>query len=157
MRIGQGYDVHKFTDGDFVMLGGVKIPFTKGFIAHSDGDVLLHAICDALLGAAALGDIGKHFPDTDPNLKGVDSRILLRRVADLLAENSYKIVNIDATVVAQKPKILPHISEMRNILAEDLNMVVDDINIKGTTTEGLGFEGREEGIASHAVCLIDKV
>lgn len=157
MRIGQGYDVHKFTDGDFVMLGGVKIPFNKGFIAHSDGDVLLHAISDALLGAAALGDIGKHFPDTDPSLKGVDSRILLRRVAELLAENNYKIVNIDATVVAQKPKILPHIPGMRNILAEDLNMVVDDINIKGTTTEGLGFEGREEGIASHAVCLIDKI
>ncbi len=157
MRIGQGYDVHKFEAGDFVMLGGVRIPFSKGMAAHSDGDVLLHAICDALLGAAALGDIGKHFPDTDPDLKGIDSRILLRRVAELLADNNYNIINIDATVVAQKPKVLSHIPNMREIIATDLNLIIDEINIKGTTTEGLGFEGREEGIASHAVCLIEKL
>lgn len=154
MRIGQGYDVHKFSDGTFIMLGGVRIPFTKGLAAHSDGDVLLHAICDALLGAAALGDIGKHFPDTDPELKGVDSRILLRHVRDLLEKNSYKIENIDTTVVAQKPKIAPFIEQMREIIATDLKLPIRDINIKGTTTEKLGFTGREEGIACYAVCLI---
>ncbi len=154
MRIGQGYDVHKFSDGTFIMLGGVRIPFTKGLAAHSDGDVLLHAICDALLGAAALGDIGKHFPDTDPELKGVDSRILLRHVRDLLEKNSYKIENIDTTVVAQKPKIAPFIEQMSEIIATDLKLPIRDINIKGTTTEKLGFTGREEGIACYAVCLI---
>lgn len=157
MRIGQGYDAHKFKPGDFIMLGGVKIPFHKGMAAHSDGDVLIHAICDALLGAAALGDIGKHFPDTDPALKGIDSRILLRKVAELLTENGFKIVNIDATVVAQKPKISPYLFEMKKILACDLNLTIDEINIKGTTTEGMGFTGREEGIASYAVCLIDSM
>ena len=157
MRIGQGYDAHKFKPGDFIMLGGVEIPFNKGMSAHSDGDVLIHAICDALLGAAALGDIGKHFPDTDPALKGIDSRILLRKVAELLTENGFKIVNIDATVVAQKPKISPYLFEMKKILACDLNLTIDEINIKGTTTEGMGFTGREEGIASYAVCLIDSM
>ena len=155
MRIGQGYDAHKFKEGEFVMLGGVKIPFDKGMAAHSDGDVLIHAICDALLGAAALGDIGQHFPDTDPALKGIDSRILLRRVAELLTEKGYKIINIDATVVAQKPKISSHIAAMRKTLAADLQIDTDQINIKGTTTEGMGFTGREEGIATNAVCLIE--
>lgn len=155
MRIGQGYDAHKFKEGDFIMLGGVKIPFDKGMAAHSDGDVLIHAICDALLGAAALGDIGMHFPDTDPELKGIDSRILLRKVAELVTEKGYKIINIDATVIAQKPKISPHIPEMRSVLSSDIELTIDDINIKGTTTEKMGFTGREEGIASTAVCLID--
>ena len=154
MRIGQGYDAHKFKEGEFVMLGGVKIPFDKGMAAHSDGDVLIHAICDALLGAAALGDIGQHFPDTDPALKGIDSRILLRRVAELLTEKGYQIINIDATVVAQKPKIASHIPAMRKTLAADLQLTINDINIKGTTTEGMGFAGREEGVATYAVCLI---
>ncbi len=155
MRVGQGYDAHKFKEGDFIMLGGVKISFDKGMAAYSDGDVLIHAICDALLGAAALGDIGMHFPDTDPELKGIDSRILLRKVAELLTEKGYKIVNIDATVIAQKPKISPHISEMRLALASDLKLEIDNINIKGTTTEKMGFTGREEGIATTAVCLIE--
>ncbi len=155
MRIGQGYDVHRFKAGDHIMLGGVRIPFDKGMAAHSDGDVLIHAICDALLGAAALGDIGQHFPDTDPNLEGIDSRILLREVAGLLDKNGYRIVNIDATVVAQKPKIAPHIPSMREVLVSDLKLSADMINIKGTTTEKLGFTGREEGIACHAVCLVE--
>ncbi len=155
MRIGQGYDAHKFKDGDHIMLGGVKISFDKGMAAHSDGDVLIHAICDALLGAAVLGDIGMHFPDTDPDLKGIDSRILLRKVLELLTEKGYKIINIDATVVAQKPKISPHIPEMRKALASDLKLTIDEINIKGTTTEKMGFTGREEGISTYAVCLID--
>ncbi|MFK8068123.1 MAG: 2-C-methyl-D-erythritol 2,4-cyclodiphosphate synthase [Gammaproteobacteria bacterium] len=155
MRIGQGYDAHKFGEGTFIMLGGVRIPFEKGLAAHSDGDVLIHAICDALLGAAALGDIGNHFPDTDPDLKGVDSRILLRKVVELLTEKNHNIINVDATVVAQKPKISSFISEMKKVLASDLNLSIDEINIKGTTTEGMGFTGREEGIATYAVCLID--
>ncbi len=155
MRIGQGYDAHKFSIGTFIMLGGVRIPFEKGLAAHSDGDVLIHAICDALLGAAALGDIGKHFPDTNPDLKGVDSRIILRNVLELLLEKNYKIINVDATVVAQKPKISSFIPEMRKVLASDLNLSIDEINIKGTTTEGMGFTGREEGISTYAVCLID--
>ena len=154
MRVGQGYDAHRFKEGDFIMLGGVKIPFDKGMAAHSDGDVLIHAICDALLGAAALGDIGMHFPDTDPGLKGIDSRILLRKIAELLTENNYQIINIDATVIAQKPKISAYIPEMRKAMASDLQLSIDEINIKGTTTEGMGFTGREEGIATQAVCLI---
>ena len=154
MRIGQGYDAHRFKEGDFIMLGGVRLPFDKGMAAHSDGDVLIHSICDALLGAAALGDIGKHFPDTDPSLKGIDSRILLRKVSEMLTENGYKIVNIDATVVAQQPKISSYILEMRKVLSSDLQLTVDEINIKGTTTEKMGFAGREEGIATYAVCLL---
>lgn len=154
MRIGQGYDVHKFSEGSFVMLGGVRIPFDKGLAAHSDGDVLLHAICDALLGAAALGDIGKHFPDTDPDLKGVDSRILLRHVRDLLQKAGYRIENIDSTVVAQKPKISPYLEQMRQTIADDLEIPIKAVNVKGTTTEKLGFTGREEGIACYAVCLL---
>lgn len=155
MRIGQGYDVHRFKEGDHVVLGGVTIPFDKGFAAHSDGDVLIHAICDALLGAAASGDIGQHFPDTSSEFEGIDSRILLRHVVALLAEKGHKIINVDSTVVAQKPKVSSHIPAMSKILAEDMGIAPEDINIKGTTTEGLGFTGREEGIAAYAVCLLD--
>lgn len=156
-RIGHGFDVHKFADpaaGAFVTLGGVQIPHTKKLIAHSDGDVLIHALCDALLGAAALGDIGKHFPDTDNSYKNIDSRVLLRKVASLLKEKKYRIGNVDVTVVAQVPKLLPHVNAMRANLASDLAMEVEGVNVKATTTEGLGFEGREEGISCHAVAII---
>lgn len=156
-RIGHGFDVHKFAEpavGSFVTLGGVKIPHTKKLLAHSDGDVLIHAVCDALLGAAALGDIGKHFPDTDNSYKNIDSRVLLRKVAALLKENKYQIGNVDITVVAQVPKLLPHVSAMRANLASDLAVGMDAVNVKATTTEKLGFEGREEGISCHAVAVI---
>ncbi len=154
MRIGHGYDAHKFTQGDAIVIGGVKIPFTQGMAAHSDGDVLIHAICDALLGAAAMGDIGKHFPDTEEEYKGIDSRILLRHVISLLRDRHYRVVNLDATIVAQTPKMAPHIEAMRVRLAEDMEIDLDCINIKATTTEGMGFTGRMEGIESHAVTLI---
>jgi len=156
-KIGHGFDVHKFSEpaaGSFITLGGVQIPHTKKLIAHSDGDVLIHAICDALLGAAALGDIGKHFPDTDNSYKNIDSRVLLRKVAALLKENSYRIGNVDVTVVAQVPKLLPHVSAMRANLASDLSVGIDAVNVKATTTEKLGFEGREEGMSCHAVAVI---
>jgi 2-C-methyl-D-erythritol 2,4-cyclodiphosphate synthase len=155
MRIGQGFDAHCFRDGDFVMLGGVKVPHTRGLAAHSDGDVLLHALCDALLGAAALGDIGKHFPDTSGEFKGIDSRILLRRTAALIAEMGYRIVNIDGTIIAERPKIAPHVALMRERIAEDLGLPVAAVSVKATTTEKMGFAGREEGIAAAAVVLID--
>jgi 2-C-methyl-D-erythritol 2,4-cyclodiphosphate synthase len=155
MRIGQGFDAHCFRDGDFVMLGGVKVPHTRGLAAHSDGDVLLHALCDALLGAAALGDIGKHFPDTSGEFKGIDSRILLRRTAALIAEMGYRIVNIDGTIIAERPKIAPHVTLMRERIAEDLGLPVAAVSVKATTTEKMGFAGREEGIAAAAVVLID--
>ena len=155
MRIGQGFDAHCFRDGDFVMLGGVKVPHTRGLAAHSDGDVLLHALCDALLGAAALGDIGKHFPDTSGEFKGIDSRILLRRTAALIAEMGYRIVNIDGTIIAERPKIAPHVALMRERIAEDLGRPVAAVSVKATTTEKMGFAGREEGIAAAAVVLID--
>ena len=151
MRIGHGYDVHRFGEGDFITLGGVRIPHKHGLVAHSDGDVLLHALSDALLGAAALGDIGKHFPDTDPRFKGADSRALLRHVVAIVAE---KGGNVDATIVAQAPKMAPHIETMRGSIAEDLGVAVDQVNVKATTTERLGFTGREEGIAVHAVALL---
>lgn len=154
MRIGHGYDAHKFTQGDAIVIGGVKIPFTQGMAAHSDGDVLIHAICDALLGAAAMGDIGKHFPDTEEEYEGIDSRILLRHVISLLRDRHYRVVNLDATIVAQTPKMAPHIEAMRVRLAEDMEIDLDCINIKATTTEGMGFTGRMEGIESHAVTLI---
>ena len=157
MRIGQGYDAHRFTNGDRVVLGGVEIPFDHGLAAHSDGDVLLHAICDALLGAAALGDIGKHFPDSDPDLKGVSSRDLLRRVGQLLQQSGYVICNIDATLIAERPKISPHVQTMRAYVAADTGVSIDAVNIKGTTTEKMGFTGRGEGIAASAVCMIDVV
>ncbi|HLA29499.1 MAG TPA: 2-C-methyl-D-erythritol 2,4-cyclodiphosphate synthase [Pseudomonas sp.] len=154
MRIGHGYDVHRFTQGDFITLGGVQIPHKFGLLAHSDGDVLLHALADALLGAAALGDIGRHFPDTDPSYKGADSRVLLRHVLGLIAAKGWRVGNVDATLVAQAPKMAPHIERMRELIAADLQVEPDQVNVKATTTEKLGFTGREEGIAVHAVALL---
>ena len=154
MRIGHGYDVHRFCDGEFVTLGGVQIAHKFGLLAHSDGDVLLHALSDALLGAAALGDIGKHFPDTDPQFKGADSRVLLRHVLELVKAKGWQVGNVDATIVAQAPKMAPHIDAMRSLIAADLEVALDQVNVKATTTEKLGFTGREEGIAVHAVALL---
>ncbi|UZW76782.1 2-C-methyl-D-erythritol 2,4-cyclodiphosphate synthase [Alkalimarinus sediminis] len=154
IRVGQGYDVHAFEEGDHVTIGGVKIPYTHGLKAHSDGDVLLHALCDALLGAAALGDIGHHFPDTDAEWAGADSRALLRQVRSLI--QPYSISNIDCTIVAQAPKMAPHILAMREKIAEDLMISVDAVSVKATTTEQLGFTGRKEGIACFATCLLIK-
>lgn len=154
MRIGHGYDVHRFGEGNFITLGGVQIPHRFGLVAHSDGDVLLHALCDALLGAAALGDIGRHFPDTDPQFKGADSRVLLRHVLALLHTEGWCVGNVDATIVAQAPKMAPHIETMRARIAEDLQVERGQVNVKATTTEQLGFTGREEGIAVHAVALL---
>lgn len=154
MRIGHGYDVHRFAEGDFITLGGVRITHTSGLLAHSDGDVLLHALSDALLGAAALGDIGKHFPDTDPQFKGADSRVLLRHVLKQVQAKGWKVGNVDATIVAQAPKMAPHIDAMRALIAQDLQIELDQVNVKATTTEKLGFTGREEGIAVHAVALL---
>lgn len=154
MRIGHGYDVHRFGEGEFITLGGVRIPHRFGLIAHSDGDVLLHALSDALLGAAALGDIGRHFPDTDPQFKGADSRVLLRHVLSLIHAKGWRVGNLDATIVAQAPKMAPHIEAMRAHIAADLQIEPDAVNVKATTTEKLGFAGREEGIAVHAVALL---
>ncbi|MFB0964061.1 MAG: 2-C-methyl-D-erythritol 2,4-cyclodiphosphate synthase [Pseudomonas sp.] len=156
MRIGHGYDVHRFQSGDFITLGGVQIAHNKSFVAHSDGDVLLHALTDALLGAAALGDIGQHFPDTDPAYKGADSRQLLRKVVDLLRQAGWSVSNVDSTILAQAPKMAPHILAMRENIAADLNVTVGQVNVKATTTEGLGFVGHEEGIAAHAVVMLVK-
>ena len=156
MRIGHGYDVHRFQSGSFITLGGVQIAHDKSFVAHSDGDVLLHALTDALLGAAALGDIGQHFPDTDPAYQGADSRQLLRHVVELLKQAGWRIGNIDTTILAQAPKMAPHIGVMRKNIAADLNLALDQVNVKATTTEGLGFVGREEGIAAYAVALLVK-
>jgi 2-C-methyl-D-erythritol 2,4-cyclodiphosphate synthase len=154
MRIGHGYDVHRFTNGDHIVIGGVKIEHEQGLEAHSDGDVLIHALCDALLGAAGLWDIGHHFPDTDDAFKNIDSRILLRRVIADLAERGWAVGNIDATIVAQAPKMAPHIPTMCQRIADDMNVDVSAVNIKATTTEKLGFAGRNEGIAAHAVALL---
>lgn len=154
MRIGHGYDVHRFGDGDHITLGGVRIPHRFGLVAHSDGDVVLHALSDALLGAAALGDIGKHFPDTDPQFRGADSRVLLRHVLAQVKGKGWKVGNVDATIVAQAPKMAPHIEAMRAAIAADLEVGIDQVNVKATTTEKLGFTGREEGIAVHAVALL---
>ncbi|MFA5982931.1 MAG: 2-C-methyl-D-erythritol 2,4-cyclodiphosphate synthase [Methylococcaceae bacterium] len=156
LRIGQGYDVHRFKDDGDVILGGVKIAYEKGIEAHSDGDVVLHALSDALLGAAALGDIGKHFPDTDPEFKGADSRVLLRYVYDIVKSKGYRLINADITIIAQAPKMAPHIAAMCLNIAQDLCVDVDFINVKATTTEQLGFEGRKEGIAVQAVVLIEQ-
>lgn len=156
MRIGHGYDVHRFAQGRPLILGGVRIPFALGLLGHSDADVLLHAVCDALLGAAALGDIGTHFPDTDPAYKDADSRVLLRSAADLLTAHGYRIINIDATVLAERPKLKDYIMTMRENIAGDLALDLDVINVKATTEEGLGFTGQMLGIAAHAVCLIEK-
>ena len=154
MRIGTGYDVHRLEEGLDMWIGGVKIEHTHGLLGHSDADVLLHAICDALLGAAALGDIGKHFPDTDPQYKGIASIKLLKHVGELLIKNGYTVGNIDSTIVAQRPKMAPHIPQMRQNIAEALGIDVDRVSVKATTTERLGFEGREEGISAQAVALI---
>ena len=156
IRVGMGYDVHRFKDGGEVILGGVKIDYEQGLEAHSDGDVVLHALCDALLGAAALGDIGKHFPDTDPEFKGADSRVLLRHVYRIVQDKGYQLVNADMTIIAQAPKMAPHIVAMCQNIADDLNVDVDCINVKATTTEKPGFEGRKEGIAVQAIVLIEK-
>jgi len=156
LRIGQGYDAHKFKDGDHIVIGGVTIPYEKGMAAHSDGDVALHALCDALLGAASLGDIGKHFPDTDQAFKGIDSRILLRSVHEKLAGLGYAVVNVDVTIVAQAPKMAPHIPRMREFIAADLKVDLDAVNVKATTTERMGFEGRGEGISAMAVALLQR-
>lgn len=156
IRIGQGYDVHRFNAGDHIILGGVKIAYEKGLEAHSDGDVALHALADALLGAAALGDIGKHFPDTDPEFKGADSRVLLRHVYQIIQDKGYKLINADITIIAQAPKMAPHIEAMCRNIADDLKADIDGINVKATTTEKLGFEGRKEGIAVQAAVLIEK-
>ncbi|TXK99485.1 2-C-methyl-D-erythritol 2,4-cyclodiphosphate synthase [Methylococcaceae bacterium CS1] len=154
IRVGQGYDVHRFIDQGDVILGGVKIDYEQGLEAYSDGDVVLHALSDALLGAAALGDIGKHFPDTDPEFKGADSRVLLRHVYGIVQEKGYSLVNADITIIAQAPKMAPHIVAMCTNIAQDLSVDLDCINVKATTTEKLGFEGRKEGIAVQAVVLI---
>jgi 2-C-methyl-D-erythritol 2,4-cyclodiphosphate synthase len=157
MRIGHGFDAHRFTDDkDVVIIGGVSIPFDQGLEAHSDGDVLIHALCDALLGAAAMGDIGQHFPDTDPDNKGIDSRILLRHIIGLLNGKGYTLSNADITIIAQAPKMMKHIPAMRELLADDLQVPLDRINIKATTTEKMGYTGRGEGISTHAVVLINE-
>ncbi len=157
MRIGHGYDVHKFGGEGPIIIGGVSIEYEQGLLAHSDGDVLIHALCDALLGAAALGDIGKHFPDTDDAYANADSRNLLRHVIELLAKRGYALSNADMTIIAQAPKMAPHIQSMRENLVSDCQCALDEINVKATTTEKLGFTGRKEGIAAHAVVLLKKV
>ncbi|MBK8973658.1 MAG: 2-C-methyl-D-erythritol 2,4-cyclodiphosphate synthase [Hahellaceae bacterium] len=158
VRIGQGFDVHAFGDDSLPLwMGGVKIPHEKGLIAHSDGDVLLHAICDACLGALALGDIGHHFPDSDPRYRGIDSRTLLRHVIALLKERGARLINVDSTIVAQRPKMAPHIPLMRQYIAEDMGLPLDSVSVKATTTEKLGFTGREEGIACYAVVLLERI
>jgi len=154
MRVGQGYDAHRFGADRPLVLGGVAVPHDQGLLAHSDGDVLIHALCDALLGAAALGDIGRHFPDTDPAYAAIDSRILLRRVVTALAERGLRVVNADLTVVAQRPRLAGHIPAMQANLARDLGVGAGQVNVKATTTEGMGFTGRGEGIAAYAVVLL---
>jgi len=157
MRIGQGFDVHALVAGRKLIIGGVEIPYHLGLLGHSDADVLLHAICDALLGAAALGDIGKHFPDSDVRYKGIDSRALLRQVVKLVEEQGYRVANLDATIIAQAPKMAPHISTMVANIAADLGVAPAAINVKATTTEQLGFTGRGEGIAAQAICLLEPI
>ena len=154
MRIGHGYDVHRFGEGDFITLGGLRIAHDRGLVAHSDGDVVLHALTDAILGAAALGDIGRHFPDTDPQFKGADSRMLLRHALSLVHAKGWQVGNVDVTIAAQAPKLAPHIETMCERVAEDLQVARDQVNIKATTTEKLGFVGRKEGISVHAVALL---
>ena len=154
MRIGHGYDVHRFVEGRKLILGGVEISYHKGLLGHSDADVLLHAISDALLGAAALGDIGKHFPDSDEKYKGADSLVLLNKVVQLLRKNGYSVVNVDATVIAEEPKLAPHILQMRENIAACCGVDIDFVNVKATTEEKLGFTGSGEGMSAHAVCII---
>ncbi|MCR4955438.1 MAG: 2-C-methyl-D-erythritol 2,4-cyclodiphosphate synthase [Lachnospiraceae bacterium] len=157
MRIGTGYDVHKLVEGRDLILGGVKVPHEKGLLGHSDADVLLHAIMDAMLGAAALGDIGKHFPDTDDKYKGISSVKLLEEVKNMLLKQGYVVGNIDATVIAQRPKLRPYIEEMQKNIASTLEIAIDQVNVKATTEERLGFTGREEGISAQAVCLLEGI
>jgi len=154
MRIGHGYDAHRFGPGRPLILGGVTVPHDQGMIAHSDGDVVIHALCDALLGAAALGDIGRHFPDSSKDYENVDSRVLLRKVVDLLRAQALRVGNVDLTVIAQRPRLAAFIPEMRSRLAQDLRVAETQVNVKATTTEGMGFTGRGEGIAAHAVVLL---
>jgi 2-C-methyl-D-erythritol 2,4-cyclodiphosphate synthase len=157
IRIGQGFDVHALVPGRKLIVGGVDIPFHLGLAGHSDADVLLHAICDALLGACALGDIGRHFPDSDPRYKGIDSRELLRHVAQLVAAEGYRVLNLDATIIAQAPKMAPHIVVMVTHISADLGIARTSVNVKATTTEQLGFTGRGEGIAAQAICLVETI
>lgn len=157
MRIGHGYDVHRFAEDRKLFIGGVEIEYELGLLGHSDADVLLHAVCDALLGAAALGDIGTHFPDTNPEFKGISSLLLLEKVAELIKQKGYYVVNIDATIIAQSPKMAPHIGAMSKNIADALGVETDCVNVKATTEEHLGFTGRKEGIAAHCACLIDKM
>ena len=157
MRVGHGYDVHAFTAGDHVMLGGVRIPHAKGVKAHSDGDVVLHALCDALLGAAALGDIGRHFPDTDPKWKGADSRMILQETVKLVVDRKLKPSQVDVTVIAEAPKLAPHVMAMRVVIAKGLDIPLERVNVKATTSEGLGYIGRGEGLAAHAVALLEDI
>jgi 2-C-methyl-D-erythritol 2,4-cyclodiphosphate synthase len=156
IRIGHGYDVHALADGLRLVIGGVELEHTKGCVAHSDGDVAIHAICDAMLGALALGDIGKLFPDTSAEFKGIDSKILLRRVCDVIEQKGYKVGNVDCTIAMQRPKLRPHIDTMRSTLASVIGIEVDRVSVKATTTERLGFEGREEGVSVHSVVLLYK-
>ena len=156
MRVGHGYDVHRLTEGRKLVLGGVEIPYTLGLLGHSDADVLLHALIDSLLGAAALGDIGKLFPDNDPRYKDISSMLLLERAMEKICEKNYRVGNVDVTVLAQRPKLLPYIPQMRENIARALGVEVDRVNVKATTEEGLGFTGRGEGIACHAVCLLEE-
>ncbi len=157
MRIGQGFDVHALVAGRKLIIGGVEVPYHLGLLGHSDADVLLHAICDALLGACALGDIGRHFPDSDPRYKGIDSRELMRHVMSLVTEQGYRVVNLDATIIAQAPKMAPHIPTMVANIAADMGVDVTAVNVKATTTENLGFTGRGEGIAAQAICLLERI
>ncbi len=154
MRIGYGYDVHQLKEGRQLVLGGVEIPFEKGLVGHSDADVLLHAICDALLGACALGDIGQHFPDTSEEYQNIDSRILLKKVAGLVDDQGFSVSNIDATIVAERPRLAPFIKEMRKRISQDLKVTIGQVSVKATTSEGLGFEGDEKGISARAVALL---
>ncbi|WP_205619084.1 2-C-methyl-D-erythritol 2,4-cyclodiphosphate synthase [Halomonas halocynthiae] len=154
IRIGHGFDVHRFGDGDHLMIGGTAVPYHRGFVAHSDGDVLLHAVCDALLGACAEGDIGRHFPDTDPEWEGADSRELLAKVVELVRQRGWRVSNLDATIMAQAPKLAPHVDVMVQCIADCLGVMSDAVNVKATTTERLGFTGRGEGIAAEAVVLL---
>lgn len=154
MRIGQGFDAHRFQEGRRLVLGGVDVPYERGMEAHSDGDVVIHAVCDALLGAVALGDIGKHFPDTDPTIKGIDSRVMLRHIVSLLQQRGLRVGNVDATIIAQAPKVAPYIQAMRENLANDMRVELDSVNVKATTTEKMGFTGRGEGIAALAVASV---
>ena len=157
LRVGHGYDVHRLVENRALILGGVKIEHPLGLLGHSDADVLLHAVMDSLLGAAALGDIGKHFPDSDQRYKGADSLLLTKKVGEILREQGYQIVNVDATVLAQKPKLAPHIPQMRENIASALGCSIDQISVKATTEERLGFTGNEQGMASHAICMIEKI